>query len=129
MSRREEIIKLTDTWNAAWNSKDPEQLAGLFHDDGTYYDPDLTGGAVPGKEGIRANAASVWEEWPAASFEEVTQTLDEDRVVVEWRSNAMHRTGVEVQLEGVDILQWSGDKLSAVRCYYDVHRRKQALGG
>ncbi len=129
MSRREEITKLTETWNAAWNSKDPEQLAAMFHDDGTYYDPDLPGGAVPGKAGIKDNAAAVWSDWPAVAFEIVTQTIEDDRVVVEWRSNAQHRTGVELQLEGVDILQWSGDKLSSVRCYYDVHRRKKALGG
>ena len=69
-----------------------------------------------------------WAEWPGASFESVSVTIEGNRVVLEWKSTATHRSGKEVTLEGVDILEWDGDKLTAARVYYDEHTRRAQLG-
>ena len=127
MSRTEELKQLTDKWNEAWNSRDPEELAAFFTDDSTYYEPSLEG-AVPGKAGIRDCARETWARWPSAGFEVVSITIAEPRVALEWKSSATHKSGTVVQLEGVDILEWNGDKLAAARVYYDEHSRKLALG-
>lgn len=127
MSRNDELRALTTAWNDAWNSKDASTLAAFFADGATYYEPDL---AEPqdGASGIGAVAEKTWAEWPTASFEEVSMTVEDPRVVLEWRSTATHKSGKTLNLEGVDVLEWSGDKLSSARVYYDVHARVTALG-
>lgn len=127
MGRIEELQGLTSKWNDAWNSRDASQLAAFFTPDGTYYEPDLDA-AVNGISGIGAVAERTWKDWPEATFEEVSVTISDPRVVLEWRSTATHRSGKVLNLEGVDILEWDGDKLTAARVYYDVHRRRTALG-
>ena len=128
MGRLEDLQSLTSAWNAAWNSRDTSQLAAFFTADGTYYEPDFTGGPVNGAAGIGEVAQKTWEQWPEATFEEVSVTIADPRVVLEWKSTATHTSGKVVNLEGVDVLEWSGDKISAARVYYDVHSRNVALG-
>jgi ketosteroid isomerase-like protein len=127
MSRRDELKRLTDAWNDAWNSRDPSKLAAFFAADSTYYEPSLPA-PEPGAAGVAAAAAKTWSEWPGVRFEQVSQTIDEPRVVLEWRSTARHKSGTVVELQGVDVLEWHGDRLRAARVYYDEHGRNRALG-
>ena len=128
MSRKQELEALTTRWNEAWNSRDPEKLAAFFAADATYYEPNLPSGPVDGKAGIRAAARETWDSWPGARFEIVSMTVDDPRVALEWRSTATHKSGAVVELQGVDVLEWRGDRLTAARVYYDEHSRKVALG-
>lgn len=128
MGRTEELQELTTRWNAAWNSRDVSQLAGFFTAGGTYYEPDLEA-AVDGASGIGAIAEKTWNDWPAATFEAVSVTISSPRVVLEWRSTAAHSSGKVLNLEGVDVLEWDGDKITAARVYYDIHYRNAELGG
>jgi|APSaa5957512535_1039671.scaffolds.fasta_scaffold174381_2 uncharacterized protein (TIGR02246 family) len=127
MSRIDELKALTRAWNDAWNSKDASKLASFFAEGATYYEPDF---AEPkdGASGIAAVAEKTWADWPEASFEEVSVTVEDPRVVLEWRSSATHKSGTTLNLEGVDVLTWKGDTLTMARAYYDVHARKSALG-
>lgn len=127
MSRTDELRALGARWNEAWNSRDVEQLVAFFAPDATYYEPDLEG-PVDGARGIVEIAQRTWRDWPKASFEAVSLTIEDPRVVVEWRSSATHQSGVSLQLEGIDVLEWKGDKLTAARVYYDIHQRQLALG-
>ena len=127
MERSAQLEALTKAWNDAWNSRRAESLASFFSDDATYYEPGLGSGPVNGRAGIAACAQKTWEEWPEATFEEVSVTVGGDRVVLEWRSTAIHRSGQTINLEGVDILEWRGDKLAAARVYYDEHSRRSQL--
>ena len=127
MSRVDQLRKLANKWNEAWNSHDPAQLAEFFAEGATYYEPHLDG-PVDGKAGIGEIARSTWADWPEASFEAVSITIEDPRVVVEWKSSAKHKSGVVLQLEGVDVLAWEGDNIKSAHVYYDVHKRKIALG-
>src|SRR5690606_22530452 len=109
-------------------SRDPEKLAAFFEEGATYYEPSLGADPVPGKQGVREAATKTWNDWPEASFETVSVTVEAPRVVLEWRSTATHRSGVDVQLAGVELLEWNGDKLASARVYYDEHSRRQKLG-
>ena len=127
MDRNDELERLTRAWNDAWNSRESESLAAFFTPTATYYEPGLDGGPVSAREGIVQSAQKTWEDWPEATFEQVSITIGGDRVVLEWRSTAVHRSGQTINLEGVDILEWEGDKLSAARVYYDEHSRRSQL--
>ncbi len=123
MARADELRRLGLAWNEAWNSRDPSRLAAFFAAHGSFQEPQLT---VPtgGAEGVRASATRTWSEWPGAVFEAVSVTVDEPRVVVEWRTSATHRTGLQHVLEGVDILEFEDDLIVSCRTYYDTRTRK-----
>ena len=128
MTRYDEIQALTDAWNNAWNSRNPDELASFFAADSTYYEPDLSSGPVSGPSGVAEAAKKTWADWPNAQFTIVSMTIEDSRVVLEWRSTATHRTGKSVNLEGVDILDWQDSKIASARVYYDEHSRKRQLG-
>jgi ketosteroid isomerase-like protein len=128
MTRIAELRELAAAWNAAWNGRDPDTLAAFFTEDATYYEPGLESGPVLAHAGIKGAASKTWQDWPGATFQTVSLTIEGSRVALEWRSSATHRSGAEVTLEGVDILEWDGDKVTSARVYYDEHSRKLALG-
>ena len=122
MSRAEELRRLGLAWNQAWNSRDPEQLVRFFAHESTFYEPSLPA-PTSGREGVAASATRTWSEWPGAVFEAVSVTVEDPRVVVEWRTSATHRTGLQHLLEGIDVLELDGDRVVACRTYYDTHTR------
>ena len=126
MSRSDELRQLANQWNDAWNGGDASKLAAFFADDATLSDPTLPEGPVAARKGIVESAEATWKMWPGASFEAVSILVDGDRVAVEWRSSAKHQSGRAVTLEGVDVLEWRGDKIASARVYYDVYARKEA---
>lgn len=123
MARADELRRLGLAWNEAWNSRDASRLAAFFAADSTFHEPQLTS-PMTGAEGIRASATRTWSEWPGAVFEALSVTVEEPRVVVEWRTSATHRSGLQHLLEGVDILEFDGDRIVACRTYYDTRTRK-----
>lgn len=128
MSRRDELEALATEWNTAWNGRDAGALASFFHDDATFYEPGLGPSPVPAKQGIISSAEATWRDWPESEFTTVSLTVDGDRVVVEWRAEAKHRTGRPYTLQGVDILEWDGPRIRSARVYFDVHDRLVAIG-
>lgn len=119
MVRTEELRHLAVAWNEAWNSRDPAQLVRFFAPVSTFYEPSLEA-PMNGPEGVAASAAKTWSEWPRAVFETVSITVEDARVVVEWRTTANHKTGLAHVLEGVDILELEGDLIVSCRCYHDT---------
>jgi hypothetical protein len=119
MVRIEELRRLGLAWSDAWNSRDATQLARFFAPTSTFYEPSLEA-PMSGPEGVAASAAKTWSEWPRAVFETVSITVEESRVVVEWRTRATHKSGLAHVLEGVDILEFDGDLVVAVRSYHDM---------
>jgi ketosteroid isomerase-like protein len=123
MARLDDLRRLGLAWNDAWNSRDPAQLTRFFAPDSTFFEPTMPGPAS-GAGGIAASAARTWSDWPDAVFELVSITVEGARVVVEWRTSATHKTGLEHLLEGVDILEFDQDLVVACRSYYDTRTRK-----
>jgi hypothetical protein len=128
VSRADELRRLALRWNEAWNGRDVARLAAFFAPESTFYEPGLAG-PMPGAEGVAASAAVTFSEWPGAVFEAVSVTVEESRVVVEWRTSAVHRTGLEHLLEGVDILELEGDLVRACRIYHDTRARRSPRAG
>lgn len=122
MSATDELRRLGQAWNQAWNSRDPSRLAAFFAPGSTFSDPSLAG-PLDGAEGITAAAARTWSEWPHAVFEAISITVEGARVVVEWRTTEAHRSGLEHVLEGVDILEVQDGRVAACRSYNDTRTR------
>ncbi|HTE50124.1 MAG TPA: nuclear transport factor 2 family protein [Kofleriaceae bacterium] len=119
MPATEELRRLALEWNRAWNSRDPSRLARFFAPGSTFSEPSLAG-PMDGAEGVAASATKTWSEWPRAVFESVSVTVEGARVVIEWRTSATHKTGLEHVLEGVDVLEVSQGLVTSCRSYYDT---------
>ena len=117
--RTDQLRRLGLAWNEAWNSRDVSRLTRFFAPRSTFYEPSLAG-PMPGAEGVTASAEKTWADWPRAVFAAVTITVEEPRVIIEWRTSAAHRTGLQHLLEGVDILELDGDLVASCRVYYDT---------
>ena len=82
---------------------------------------------MDGRDGVAASAARTWSDWPRATFEPVSITVEPPRVVIEWRTRAVHRSRLTHILEGVDILEIDGeDRVRSCRIYVD--QRTEAPG-
>ena len=118
----DELRRLGQAWNEAWNSRDPSRLVTFFAAGSTFSDPTLAG-PMDGGEGIAAAATRTWSEWPHAVFELVSLTVEGPRVVIEWRTTEAHRSGLEHVLEGVDLLEVADGRVAACRSYHDTRTR------
>ena len=130
--RTDQLRRLGLAWNDAWNSRDVSRLTRFFAPRSTFYEPNLAD-PLPGADGVTASAEKTWADWPRAVFEAITITVEDPRVIIEWRTSVPHRTGLQHLLEGVDILETDGDLVTACRVYYDTRVRpppvKRAGGG
>jgi ketosteroid isomerase-like protein len=124
----DKLREIAKAWNDAWNGRDAGALAAFFADGATYYEPGLPSGPVAAADGIKVAAQKTWQDWPDASFEAVSILVDSNLIAVEWRSSATHKSGTDLTLEGVDVLELDGEKIASCRVYFDIHAREQALG-
>ena len=123
MTRSDELRQLGLAWNQAWNSRDVAELVRFFLPDSTFYEPNLAG-PMAGADGVKASAVKTWSDWPGGVFDVVSLIVEDPRVVVEWQTRAIHRSGLEHLLEGVDILEFEGAGLRSCRIYYDTRSHK-----
>lgn len=121
-SDTDELRRIGQAWNEAWNSRDPSRLASFFAPGSTFSDPSLAG-PMDGPEGITAAAIRTWSEWPHAVFDVISITSQDRRVVIEWRTTEANRSGLEHVLEGVDVLEIEDGRVAACRSYHDTRTR------
>ena len=119
-SRSDSLRRFAAAWNDAWNRRDAAALVGFFATRSTFYEPSLAG-PLDGREGIAASAARTWGDWPRATFEPLSITVEPPRIVIEWRTRAVHKSRLAHILEGVDILEVDdADRITSCRIYYDT---------
>ena len=96
------------------NSHSAEQVVSLFGDGGTY-EAQGTGGPISDGQLVWFLNA-VWQGWRDLTFTPQTVTAQDNRVVIEWRSRAMHRNA-QVLAEGVTVIEIDGDHIRRARTY------------
>lgn len=111
----------------AWNSHDPDAVAGFFAPDAVYDDRGA-GESVRGRDAIRAHAQRVMTAFPDLTFELVRAAHGEDFTAGEWRCEMTHRgaisglapSGRRVTSAGVDVATLDGeDRIAGLVSYYD----------
>lgn len=124
-----------EEFKAAWDSMDPELVASLFAEGGTYEDPYLEGAAT-GEE-IRAYVEEINEVFPDFRFDwRRTYVPSEDVAIVEWTIHGTHAgpfgwippTGNTVSVPGVSVVSFSEGGITAQRDYWDRRRLVEELG-
>ena len=122
-------------WFDAWNSRDPEAIAAVMADDGTYTDPAVPDGLGPRE--TAAYAAGLFAAFPDLSFTvEGEGACGEGTVLAEWRMrganggsfNGLPPTGRAVDLPGADVIRVEDDRVRSVGGYFDSAVVPRQLG-
>ena len=128
--------RLMDAYLAAWNSGDPDAVAGFFAVDAVYDDRGAAEKAR-GRGAIRAHVASVMAAFPDLRFEIVKGAHVGDVSWGEWRAAMTHRgslfglaaTGRRIGSAGVDVARLGEDgSITELVSYYDGAAIMRDLG-
>jgi steroid delta-isomerase-like uncharacterized protein len=128
---------------AAWNSHDVETIIPLVTDDVLWQDPTIPGGEARGHAAVRAWLTPFWRTFPDMVFE-FLDGKDQDApgstyrsgtglVAAPWRCTAtLHSHGRptrrRIDLVGVDLYTFRGDRLSQIRTVVDTMSAAHQLG-
>jgi len=112
---REEIRRLLEEWNLAWDNHDLEGVSELFHEEILF--ENWTGGKAVGKEALR----KAWGPWfsnhGGFHFQEEETFIDEKeqkvlyRWQLQWPSSEKGCEGKTEKRRGVDVIHFQDGKI------------------
>ncbi|MEI6160363.1 MAG: nuclear transport factor 2 family protein [Roseococcus sp.] len=95
-------------FGAAWNRHDIEGLLALVTEDcvfETAAGPTAHGAIFAGKDALRVAFPAAWTTWPDARWEEAVHVVAGTRAFSEWTFRGTDRSGVAVEVRGVDLFE------------------------
>jgi steroid delta-isomerase-like uncharacterized protein len=119
----------------AWNRRSPEGIVAAIKPGGTYQDP-MTGGPLVGPA-IAQYSGALFEAFPDLSFEIISEAeTGPGSVAAQWMMRGTNTgpmqgappTGKAIALAGADFIEVSGDKVAAVKGYFDTAEVPRQLG-
>jgi steroid delta-isomerase-like uncharacterized protein len=128
--------QLMHAYLEAWNSHDPDAVAGFFGPDAVYDDRGA-GAVANGATEIRAHVASVQAAFPDLRFELVRAAHGDDFTAGEWSAEMTHggefeglrATRRRVETAGVDVATLDGEgRITHLVSYYDGAAIMRELG-
>lgn len=120
-----DILNVVDRYFDSWNSHHALSLVGVFGKGGILRTPFAHEG-VSG-QALADYASSLWSAFPDFFLQTETPLSGANKASVEWVLRGVHdgtlfgcaRTGQRVTVNGVDLIDCSGNHLS-VRSYFDA---------
>ena len=126
---------VADRYFDAWNRRDPEAIAAVFEDGGTYTDPVVPDGIGPAA--TAGYAGGLFAAFPDLAFEvESAGTRPDGSVAGQWIMTGTNTgpfrglppTGRAVRLPGADVITVAGDRVRSVVGYFDTAVLPRQLG-
>ncbi len=121
-NRRDDLIRLTEEFVDAFNRMNLDDVVNFFATDGVY--EDSTGGRHVGHEAIRtAFEPLVGGSRGKIRFdgEDIFVEAESGKVLASWRLN-LDKDGSVSVIRGIDILEFTGDKLKRTGAYMKVDK-------
>ena len=121
-NRRDDLIRLTEKFVDAFNRMNLDDVVNFFATDGVY--EDSTGGRHVGHEAIRtAFEPLVGGSRGKIRFdgEDIFVEAESGKVLASWRLN-LDKDGSVSVIRGIDILEFTGDKLKRKGAYMKVDK-------
>jgi ketosteroid isomerase-like protein len=121
-NRRDDLIRLTEEFVDAFNRMNLDDVVNFFATDGVY--EDSTGGRHVGHEAIRtAFEPLVGGSRGKIRFdgEDIFVEAESGKVLASWRLN-LDKDGSISVIRGIDILEFTGDKLKRKGAYMKVDK-------
>ncbi len=117
------VSNRVEDWRAAWQGRNADRVAALYLTDATHMSarvaelmPDLHAGTLKGRHQVRAYAAEVFRRTQRIEFEILSLTEEDDRSAVEYLAHT--DPGPPEPRRVVEILEWSGPLIQAVRVFH-----------
>ena len=139
--RPDMVASWCDRFVGAWNSHEPEQLAGMCTEDILWEDPYIRGGSLTGKAALRAWLQSLWTAMPDLHFIIVGEpwiTLDNTKAGALWQGTARFTgrldppgfapTGGPIEMNGMDLHEFRDGLLCRVITHMDTMDVARQIG-
>ena len=107
--------KLLETLFDAFNRHDADSVMACFTPDVVFdaaAGPEAVGRRIEGQEAVRAAFVGVWTAMPDVSWTVRRHAVFGDRVVSEWLFAGTGAGGGRVEVEGVDLFTFEGDRIA-----------------
>jgi steroid delta-isomerase-like uncharacterized protein len=113
-----EPLDLAARYFDAWNRRDPEAIAAVFTDDGTYTDPNVPAGIGP--QATAEYARGLFQAFPDLAFEiQSSGERGDGTVAAQWTMTGTNAgpfqglppSGRAVRLPGADVIAVDGDRV------------------
>lgn len=105
---------------AAWNSQDVERVLATYAEEFRYTDPD-TRGAIVDRDGLRRYLTKLFAAVTAhTTVRAAFELADPAGAAVIWRAIVRRPGGgEEVELDGVDLVLFDGERITSHEIYFD----------
>ena len=131
MAAAQKKMSIADSWIAAWNSHDVEEVVAIFTADVLYEDVTF-GAANHGSAELRKFAVSIFDAVPDAKFELVNSSADRAHGSIEWifsgTDHGLYKTGKRFSVRGVSVIDLRGGRISRNLDYYDAASIMRQVG-
>ena len=100
----------------AFNRHDAEGVMACFAHDAAFFPaagPSAAGRRITGHEAIRAAFAAVWDAMPDVRWGVHHRAVYDDSGVAAWLLTGTPATGPRVEVEGVDLFTFAGDRVAS----------------
>ncbi len=115
-----EVRRLAEATLSAWNRQDVDGVVSCYTEDCVYLDPN-TRGPVEGREAFRRYLSRLFQRWKMNwSLREFFLFADGDGGAFLWHAQLTPTAGGKTaEIDGMDLVMLSGDKLSRNEVYFD----------
>jgi steroid delta-isomerase-like uncharacterized protein len=115
---REEILRVFDEQDAAFNRHDVDGIAAIYADDAKLTDQ-ASGEPIAGRAGVREYIGGYLHAFPDMTWERVGVEIDGDVGVEQWRASGTHEgdlpglpaTHRRMSVEGCSVMHFGADGL------------------
>jgi len=122
---REEAREVVETIVSAYNAKDADTLASLYHPDARYWS--ALGDWQEGLSAIRGHIEELHRILPDEQMETLMVATDGGTAVAEFRSTGISPSGNHYQLEFTEVIELIDGKIATVEVYLDPEEVERAL--
>jgi uncharacterized protein (TIGR02246 family) len=111
---------------AAYNAKDSDALADLYHPDARYWS--ALGDWQDGVAAIRAHLEELHRTLPDEQMEALAVMTDGEVVVAEFRSTGTSPKGTAYSIEFTEVIELRDGKITQVKVYLDPEEVERVMG-
>jgi ketosteroid isomerase-like protein len=115
-----DVLKLLDTFAAAWNRHDVDGLMACMTDDCVFEaaaGDQVAGTRHVGREAVRRAYAAVFDTYADARWNQPRHFVAGDRAVSEWTFTGTTRDGAKVEVNGCDLFTLRNGRIVVKNSY------------
>lgn len=126
MTKREEARAMVERIVAAYNAKDADAIAALYHPDARYWS--ALGGWQDGLPTIKEHVEELHRTLPDEQMEIVALIGGEDVAVAEFRSTGTAPNGTAYAVDFTEVIELRDGLISQVKVYLDPEEIQAVMG-